>query len=240
MVSLSIIGMTGWVNPLHVAVRRPGTLSVARRRSAGAFFCGTARGFDGRGCRRGAGGARWSAAARDAPGRPTRHPPARTSWLQVPWGRRARCTPRPSAAHRPRVRIEESPGKTTTKIHRGTASRRGGSARRRLLTIQQLLMTPGGPCGGTVASAMRPYSADRGAGGPAALTSSRTPYGRWHLHSLLSEAASARWCVGKRWAYEREATGRADVERGASPEPVVVLLHEGIRACGVTAKGVKR
>ena len=38
MVSLSIIGMTGWVNPLHVAVRRPWTLFVARRRSAGAFF----------------------------------------------------------------------------------------------------------------------------------------------------------------------------------------------------------
>jgi hypothetical protein len=39
MVSLSIIGITGWVNPLRVAVRRPWTLSVARRRSAGAFFC---------------------------------------------------------------------------------------------------------------------------------------------------------------------------------------------------------
>jgi len=41
MVSLSIIGMTGWVNPLRVAVRRPGTLSVARRWSGGAFFVGT-------------------------------------------------------------------------------------------------------------------------------------------------------------------------------------------------------
>ena len=38
MVSLSIRGMTGWVNPFFLARRRPGTLSVARRRSAGAFF----------------------------------------------------------------------------------------------------------------------------------------------------------------------------------------------------------
>jgi predicted transcriptional regulator len=38
MVSLSIIGMTGWVNPLRMAIRRPGTLSVARRWSGGAFF----------------------------------------------------------------------------------------------------------------------------------------------------------------------------------------------------------
>src|SRR5262249_3919083 len=38
MVPLSIMGMTGWVNPFCLAVRRPGTLSVARRRSAGAFF----------------------------------------------------------------------------------------------------------------------------------------------------------------------------------------------------------
>jgi hypothetical protein len=41
MVSLSIIGMPGWINPFRVAVRRPGTLFVARRRSAGAFFVGT-------------------------------------------------------------------------------------------------------------------------------------------------------------------------------------------------------
>jgi hypothetical protein len=41
MVSLSIRGMTGWVNPFFLAMRRPGTLSVARRRSAGAFFVGT-------------------------------------------------------------------------------------------------------------------------------------------------------------------------------------------------------
>jgi hypothetical protein len=34
------MGMTGWVNPFFMAVRRPGTLSVARRRSAGAFFVG--------------------------------------------------------------------------------------------------------------------------------------------------------------------------------------------------------
>jgi hypothetical protein len=46
MISLSIMGMTGWVNPLRVAVRRPGTLSVARRRSAGAFFCAVPGGFD--------------------------------------------------------------------------------------------------------------------------------------------------------------------------------------------------
>jgi hypothetical protein len=41
MVSLSISGMLGWVNPFFLAARRPGTLSVARRRSAGAFFVGT-------------------------------------------------------------------------------------------------------------------------------------------------------------------------------------------------------
>jgi hypothetical protein len=41
MVSLSIIGMTGWVNPLRMAIRRPGTLSVARRWSGGAFFVRT-------------------------------------------------------------------------------------------------------------------------------------------------------------------------------------------------------
>lgn len=33
MVPLSIMGMTGWVNPYCLAVRRPGTLSVARRRT---------------------------------------------------------------------------------------------------------------------------------------------------------------------------------------------------------------
>jgi hypothetical protein len=38
MVSLSISEMTGWVNPFRVAVRRPGTLSIARRWSVGAFF----------------------------------------------------------------------------------------------------------------------------------------------------------------------------------------------------------
>jgi hypothetical protein len=38
MVSRSISGMPGWVNPFRVAVRRPGTLSVARRWSGGAFF----------------------------------------------------------------------------------------------------------------------------------------------------------------------------------------------------------
>ena len=53
MVSLSIRGMTGWVNPLRVAVRRPGTLFVARRWSAGAFFCGSPRGFALWGLRRG-------------------------------------------------------------------------------------------------------------------------------------------------------------------------------------------
>ena len=41
MISLSILGMTGWVNPCCLAVRRPGTLFVARWRSAGAFFVGT-------------------------------------------------------------------------------------------------------------------------------------------------------------------------------------------------------
>jgi hypothetical protein len=41
MVPLSIMGMTGWVNPFYLAVRRPWTLFVARRRSAGAFCVGT-------------------------------------------------------------------------------------------------------------------------------------------------------------------------------------------------------
>jgi hypothetical protein len=41
MVPLSIRGMTGWVNPFFLTVQRPWTLSVARRRSAGAFFGGT-------------------------------------------------------------------------------------------------------------------------------------------------------------------------------------------------------
>jgi hypothetical protein len=41
MVPLSIRGMTGWVNPCCRAVRRPQTLSVLRRWSAGAFFVGT-------------------------------------------------------------------------------------------------------------------------------------------------------------------------------------------------------
>jgi hypothetical protein len=41
MVSLSIRGITGWVNPFFLAARRPWTLSVARRWSAGAFFVGT-------------------------------------------------------------------------------------------------------------------------------------------------------------------------------------------------------
>jgi hypothetical protein len=41
MVSLSIRGMTGWVNPFFLAARRPWTFSVAWRRSAGAFFVGT-------------------------------------------------------------------------------------------------------------------------------------------------------------------------------------------------------
>jgi hypothetical protein len=50
MVSLSIIGMTGWVNPCCLAMRRPWTLSVLRRRSGGAFllehqrWCGTLSG----------------------------------------------------------------------------------------------------------------------------------------------------------------------------------------------------
>ena len=40
MVSLSIMGMTGWVNPFFLAVRRPWTLPVLRRWSAGDFFYG--------------------------------------------------------------------------------------------------------------------------------------------------------------------------------------------------------
>jgi hypothetical protein len=45
MVPLSIREMTGWVNLFFLAVRRPGTLSVARRRSTGAFLCGRPGGF---------------------------------------------------------------------------------------------------------------------------------------------------------------------------------------------------
>jgi hypothetical protein len=96
MVSLSIRGMTGWVNPFCLAMRRPWTRSVLRRRSAGAFFCGKPGGFDRWGRRREGGGARWSAAVRDPPGRHTRPTQARTPWLQEPWVRRTRCTPRPS------------------------------------------------------------------------------------------------------------------------------------------------
>jgi hypothetical protein len=40
MVSLSIRGMTGRVNPFFLAMRRPGTLSVVRRRFAAPFFVG--------------------------------------------------------------------------------------------------------------------------------------------------------------------------------------------------------
>jgi hypothetical protein len=53
MVPLSIMGMTGWVNPFFLVVRRPGTLSIARRRSTGAFFCGKSGSFDLWGLRRG-------------------------------------------------------------------------------------------------------------------------------------------------------------------------------------------
>jgi hypothetical protein len=38
MVSISISGMTGWVNPFFLAARRPWTTYVSRRRSADAFF----------------------------------------------------------------------------------------------------------------------------------------------------------------------------------------------------------
>jgi hypothetical protein len=41
MVPLIIMGMPGWVNPFCLAMRRPWTLFVTRRRSAGAFFVGT-------------------------------------------------------------------------------------------------------------------------------------------------------------------------------------------------------
>ena len=66
MVSLSIRGMTGWVNPFCLAVRRPWTLSVSRRGSAGAFFCETPGGIDLWGLHRGWGGSRWRDAAREA------------------------------------------------------------------------------------------------------------------------------------------------------------------------------
>jgi hypothetical protein len=96
MVPLSIMGMTGGVNLFFLAVWRPGTLSIARRRSTGAFFCGKSGSFDLWGLRRGGGGSRWSDAACDAPGRHPRYTQDRTLWLQEPWVRREQCTLRPS------------------------------------------------------------------------------------------------------------------------------------------------
>ena len=71
MVSLSIMGMPGWVNPFYLTVRRPWTLFVARRRSAGAFFVWTPSGLCSLGAPSCGGDSRWSAAARDAPGQHT-------------------------------------------------------------------------------------------------------------------------------------------------------------------------
>jgi hypothetical protein len=67
MVCLNIMGMTSWVNPFLMPVRRPWTLSVARRRPGGAFFCGKLEGFDLWGLRRVVGGSRWRDAAHEAP-----------------------------------------------------------------------------------------------------------------------------------------------------------------------------
>jgi hypothetical protein len=61
---------------------------------------------------------------RDAPGRPTRQTPARTPWLQEPWVRRARCTPRPSTRWKSSWRCHSD---RRLRTGRGTASRRGGS-----------------------------------------------------------------------------------------------------------------
>ena len=71
MVSLSILGMTGWVNPFCLAMRRPWTLFVARRWSKGAFFVANPGVFDLWGLRHVGGGSRWSDAACEAPGRHT-------------------------------------------------------------------------------------------------------------------------------------------------------------------------
>ena len=82
MVPLSIMGMTGWVNLFFLAVRRPGTLSVARRRSTGAFFMENPGALPSGGSVVG-GGSRWRDTACNAPGRHTRHTQDRTPWLQV-------------------------------------------------------------------------------------------------------------------------------------------------------------
>ena len=96
MVPLSIRGMTGWVNPSFLALRRPWTFSVARRRSVGAFFCGKPGSFALWGLRHVGGGSRWKDAARAAPLWHTLNKTDRTPWLQELWVRRAQCTPRPS------------------------------------------------------------------------------------------------------------------------------------------------
>ena len=119
MVPLSIMGMTGWVNPFFLVVRRPGTLSIARRRSTGAFFCGKSGSFDLWGLRRGGGGSRWSDAVCDAPGRHPRYTQDRTLWLQEPWVRRERCTPRPSTRWQTSWRCRSD---HLLRIGRGTAS----------------------------------------------------------------------------------------------------------------------
>jgi hypothetical protein len=92
MVPLSIMGTTGWVNPFCLTVRRPWTLFVAWRRSAGAFFCGPLRGFARWGLRRG--GAHGGATPRVTLQAGTRaiHRPARPGCsLQAQrWGEHAR------------------------------------------------------------------------------------------------------------------------------------------------------
>ena len=96
MVPLSIRGMTGWVNPSFLALRRPWTFSVARRRSVGAFFCGKPGSFALWGLRHVGGGSRWKDAARAAPLWHTLNKTDRTPWLQEPWVIRKQCTPSPS------------------------------------------------------------------------------------------------------------------------------------------------
>jgi hypothetical protein len=82
MVSLSIRGITGWVNPFFLAVRRPWTISIVWGGLGAPFFVAPLGALSSGGSVVG-GGSRWSAAVRDTPGRPTRQTPARTPWLQA-------------------------------------------------------------------------------------------------------------------------------------------------------------
>jgi hypothetical protein len=83
---------------------------------------------------------------------------------------------RPSAAHRPRDGFAERREREETPTDRIPFAH--GSWRAML---------------GAVVSAMQPSIADRAAGSYAASAYSRANAGRWHRHSMLSEAASPRW-----------------------------------------------